>query len=95
MLPGDSCQYLGQIRLIQDLGWTADIYAGMGVNCFNSWTCAKLYRMGIKRTLLSAEMTLAQMQRLQPGGVQTEVFAQGALQLMVSQYCAAGALSGG
>lgn len=86
---------LGQLAWLRELGWQKTIYAGMGLNCFNSRSCALLERLHVQRVTLSPEMTLEQLRQLRDCGLETEVFAQGALQLMVSEYCAAGALQGG
>lgn len=86
---------LGQFSLLRNLGWQKTIYAGMGFNCFNSRSCLLLGQMKIKRVTLSPEMTMEQLRQLRSSGLETEVFAQGAMQLMVSEYCAAGALCGG
>ena len=86
---------LGQYSFLHNLGWQKTIYAGMGFNCFNSRSCSLLSQMQFKRVTLSPEMTMEQLRQLRNCGLETEVFAQGALQLMVSEYCAAGALCGG
>ena len=86
---------LGQIRLLQELGWQGEIYSGQGLNVFNSAACRFLQRQGVSRVALSPELTLTQLEQLEQVEVETEVFAQGALQLMVSEYCLLGAACGG
>lgn len=86
---------LGQIRLLRQLGWKEALYAGSGLNVFNSAACAALAELGVSRVLLSPELTLAQLQQINAAGLETEVFGQGALQLMVSEYCLLGAALGG
>jgi U32 family peptidase len=86
---------IGQLALMRELGWDRALYAGMGINCFNSYACRLLQEQGVSRVILSPELTDEQLRELRPGALETEVFAQGALQLMVSEYCAAGALRGG
>ena len=86
---------LGQIQLLRDLGWTGAIYSGQGLNAFNSDACRLLQRHGVSRVALSPELTLTQLEQLDPLPVETEVFVQGALQLMVSEYCLLGAACGG
>ena len=54
-----------------------------------------LQRHGVSRIALSPELTLTQLEQLDPLPLETEVFVQGALQLMVSEYCLLGAACGG
>ena len=49
----------------------------------------------MSRVALSPELTLTQLEQLEQLPVETEIFAQGALQLMVSEYCLLGAACGG
>ena len=86
---------LGQIQLLHDLGWQGAIYSGQGLNAYNSEACRFLQRHGVSRVALSPELTLTQLEQLEQLPVETEVFAQGALQLMVSEYCLLGAACGG
>lgn len=86
---------LGQIGILEELGWEKDVFAGTALNCYNSRTCRMLADMRIRRVTLSSEMTYTQIKGLRRGELETEVFAQGALQLMISEYCAPGALCGG
>ncbi|MBR5429076.1 MAG: DUF3656 domain-containing protein [Firmicutes bacterium] len=86
---------LGQLGLLRDLGWQGALYSGQGLDVFNSAACRFLHRHGVSRVALSPELTLTQLEQLDPGPVETEVFAQGALQLMVSEYCLLGAACGG
>ena len=85
----------GQLRILQELGWDKPIFAGMGMNCFNSQTCRFLAENGVRRITLSPELTLDQLRTINTCEAEAEIFAQGALQVMVSEYCAAGALCGG
>ncbi|NLF80159.1 MAG: hypothetical protein GX572_03085, partial [Clostridia bacterium] len=85
---------IGQLALLRELGWDRALYAGMGLNCFNSYACRLLQEHGLSRVILSPELTEEQLRELRPGALETEIFAQGALQLMISEYCAAGALLG-
>ena len=94
-LSGVVVNNLGQIQMLRDLGWSKPVYGGMGLNCFNSSSCRFLAEQGLKRITLSPELNLEQLKKLDSCGMQTEVFAQGALQVMVSEYCGVGALCGG
>ncbi|MDO4732251.1 MAG: U32 family peptidase, partial [Bacillota bacterium] len=86
---------LGQLFLARKTGWDAAFYAGNGLNVFNSQACRLLEEQGIYRVLLSPEMNLEQLRKLDGGKTELEFFAQGPMQLMVSQYCAPGAVLGG
>lgn len=86
---------LGQMALFRKAGWKKDIYAGSGVNVFNSACCRLLESQGISRVMLSPEMTMEQLRQLDDGGCKTEFFVQGPLQLMVSEHCLLGATLGG
>lgn len=63
---------------------------GHSVNVYNERTLAVLAREGCRRWVLPVELgqeTLAQMQRLRPPGMETEVFAYGRLPLAYSARC--------
>lgn len=85
---------LSQIGMLKEEGWQGETFAGIGMNCFNSRTALMLAEQGVSRITLSPEMTLAQIKTLR-AQADLEIFAQGALPLMVSEYCALGALMGG
>jgi len=86
---------LGQIVLARKTGWEGEIYAGSGLNIFNSQACQLLAEQNVRRLLLSPELNLEQLRSLDAADGELEVFAQGPLQLMVSQYCLPGAVLGG
>ena len=85
---------IGQIRLLEELGWSGRLYGGWALNVFNSPACRFLKGHGLSRITLSPELTLSQLEQLDAAGLETEVFAQGALQLMISEYCLLGAACG-
>ncbi len=63
---------------------------GHSVNVYNDRTLALLARQGCKRWVLPVELThetLAEMQRLRPDGVETEVLGYGRLPLAYSARC--------
>lgn len=63
---------------------------GHSVNVYNDRSLAVLVRSGLKRWVLPVELTadtLAEMQRLRPTGVETEVMAYGRLPLAYSARC--------
>ncbi|MBK1649772.1 ubiquinone anaerobic biosynthesis protein UbiV [Rhabdochromatium marinum] len=63
---------------------------GHSVNVYNDRSLAVLARSGLKRWVLPVELTadcLADMQRLRPAGIETEVYAYGRLPLAYSARC--------
>ncbi len=93
-IPAVIVNNLSQIAMLKEEGWQERIYVGSGINCFNSLSAVMLAKQGVSRICLSPEMTLDQMRALKTKDVELEVFAQGALQLMVSESCALGSLIG-
>ena len=85
---------IGHIRLLRDNGWKKKIYAGSGLNIFNSAACRLMAELGVQRVQLSPELTLEQLNLLDTAGVECEYFGQGALQLMLSEHCVLGAVCG-
>ncbi len=85
----------GQLVLAQQAGWQQELYAGSGMNIFNSSTARFLTAQGVSRIALSPELTLSQLQAMGDFRADKELLVQGAAQLMVSEYCAIGATLGG
>ncbi len=94
-LPALVVNNLGQAALFREQGWQGEIYGGSGLNVFNSPACAFLAQQGITRFMPSPELNLDQLRRLDAEGSSPEVFLQGPIQLMVSEYCLLGAALGG
>jgi len=65
-----------------------------GLNAFNRQAVDYLLGLGASRVTLSPELTMAQVRDL-AGDYPVEVLVQGALELMVSEHCLAGAVLGG
>lgn len=86
---------LGQLPLLRNAGWMGEIFSGSWLNVFNSGACNYLSRLGVKRQMLSPEMTMEQLDLMDLSKVEAEFFVQGPLQLMVSEYCMLGAVMGG
>ncbi|MDO4581348.1 MAG: DUF3656 domain-containing protein [Bacillota bacterium] len=86
---------IGQARLLLDSGWRQAIYGGAALNVYNSASCEFYREQGLTRLCLSPELTLEQLRGIDAGGVQRELAVLGAQQLMISEYCALGALLGG
>lgn len=75
---------LDGIALIQKAGLIAN--ASFGSNVFNSLTVNQFEEMGIHKILLSAELTLSQIQEI-GGKAPRGVFAYGRLPLMLTRNC--------
>ena len=91
-LPALVVNNIGQAALCRNQGWEDEIFAGPGCNIYNSAACRYLRKNRFRRAVLSPELNLGQLHNLDDNGLETEVFAQGALQLMVSEYCLQGGL---
>ncbi|MGB5835243.1 MAG: U32 family peptidase [Thiohalocapsa sp.] len=77
---------MGAVRLLQGRPFAV----GHSVNVYNDRTLALLARQGCKRWVLPVELThetLADMQRLRPEAVETEVLGFGRLPLAYSARC--------
>lgn len=67
-----------------------DFIAGPGINLYNHHALYRLAGLGLQRWVLPVELSqdsLADIQRLRPPGVETEVFAWGRLPLAHSARC--------
>lgn len=63
---------------------------GAALNLYNQHSLRRLHALGMQRWVMPVELsgdTLADMQRLRPAGLQTEVFAYGRLPLAYSARC--------
>lgn len=79
---------MGAVQLLAARG--LPFVAGASINLYNERALAVMARAGMIRWVLPVELsrtTLADMQRLRPPGVQTEVFAYGRLPLAYSARC--------
>jgi len=71
------------------------VTADFSLNVFNHEAAAFLAATGVARVTLSPELTLEQVRSLAPSlPVPAEALAHGAVELMVSEYCAVGGLLG-
>lgn len=86
---------LGLLHLVREMG--KPIYGDIGFNTFNWYTAKVLGAAGVKRLTLSPELTMQQIKELnqRATGVEHEVIVQGHLPMMISEYCAPGAVAGG
>lgn len=77
---------MGAVQLLQGRPFVA----GHSVNIYNGRSLELLAELGLKRWVLPLELsaeTLGDLQRLRPGGVETELFAYGRLPLAYSARC--------
>lgn len=88
---------IGTLQLLRDLGVTKQIYADYPLNVFNSLAIKLLEgQEGITSITLSPELTFEQIASLVLSQeTQLECIVHGSLPLMLSEYCAVGALLGG
>lgn len=72
------------------------LYADLPLNVFNVQTVVILAQLGVNQVTLSPELTLGQVGHLvRHAPLPVEVVAHGAVQIMVTEYCVAGGLTGG
>ncbi|WP_214659058.1 DUF3656 domain-containing U32 family peptidase [Candidatus Formimonas warabiya] len=85
---------VGGISAAKNAGWGKKLYGDIGLNVFNDATIQYLSQNGMSRVTLSLELTFGQIEKLNPGAMEMECVVHGALPMMVSQYCAVGAVLG-
>lgn len=77
---------IGHIALIKDAG--LEVYAGAGLNIYNSQAVEYLESIGVKSVTLSPELLTAQMRDISvPAGMTSAIIASGRLELMVLESC--------
>lgn len=84
---------LGIIRLFAKHYPDIPLVSDSGLNIFNREALLYMLELGCSRVAISPELTMEQVGELAEYPV--EVLVQGALELMVTEYCAAGSLLGG
>ena len=80
----------GHAGLVAELaGQGRDVVADYGVNCFNQFTAAELFRLGARRVVLSIELTTEEMAEVSAPwqGRGFEVFAYGRPEGMTIEHC--------
>lgn len=80
----------GHLGLVAELaGRGRDVVADYGVNCFNQFTAAELFRLGARRIVLSIELTSEEMAEVSAPweGRGFEVFAYGRPEGMTIEHC--------
>ena len=78
------CTNLGQIALLEKLGFT--LHGDFGLNVMNSQSIKELRQMGLSSCTLSFEMNLAQIRDLSMG-MDCQILAYGRLPLMITESC--------
>jgi putative protease len=80
----------GHVGLVAELAAQGrDVVADYGVNCFNQFTAAELFRLGAHRIVLSIELTSEEMAEVSAPwrGRGFEVFAYGRPEGMTIEHC--------
>jgi putative protease len=80
----------GHLGLVAELAAAGrDVVADYGVNCFNQFTAAELFRLGARRIVLSIELTSGEMAEVSAPwqGRGFEVFAYGRPEGMTIEHC--------
>jgi putative protease len=80
----------GHLGLVAELaGQGRDVVADYGVNCFNQFTAAELFRLGARRIVLSVELTGDEMAQVSAPwqGAGFEVFVYGRPEGMTIEHC--------
>lgn len=75
---------LDGLALARETG--ADIHAQIGANAYNHLTVSELSALGVSHTVLSAELTVRQIEKM-PTEIPKGVFAYGRLPLMITRAC--------
>lgn len=97
-LPYTSGVLVGNLGLLEQCNYEKEkaIIADFPINIFNRSTAVKLSQLGVHRATLSPEMTMNQVREFTAQSpIPVEAIVQGALPLMVTEYCAMGSLLGG
>ena len=85
----DTALVSGHVGLVAELARHRDVVADYGVNCFNQFTAAELFRLGARRVVLSVELTGDEMAQVSAPwqGRGFEVFAYGRPEGMTIEHC--------
>lgn len=86
---------LGAVQAVREAGWEKELIGDFGLNVFNNQTIRVLKEAGLARVTLSPELTFEQISRINGMGTELECLVHGVLPMMVSAYCAIGAILGG
>ena len=86
---------IGGFQILKEIGWEKETIADWQMNIFNSHALELLESWGVTLATLSPELTLTQIEKLAVAPFPKEVTVFGAMELMVSEYCALGAVLGG
>lgn len=83
---------LGSLRLLRDTGLS--LWAGYGLNTFNSWAAGFLQGLGVSRVVASLELKAADLHMMLGAETPTEVVVQGLLPGLITDYCVISAAHG-
>lgn len=96
LLAGNLALFSRLAELLAESGAGVALHADHPLSVFNTATLSFLAERGAAQITLSPELTLEELREVVPQSqVVTEVLAHGPLELMVTEYCAPGALLGG
>lgn len=85
---------IGAVHLVNGLG--IPVYADYPLNIFNNISLEFYREQGISQATLSPELSLAQVESImQAAKIPLECLVHGEIELMVTEYCAIGSLTGG
>ncbi|MDD3336044.1 MAG: U32 family peptidase, partial [Eubacteriales bacterium] len=88
-------QDLGVARLVRDDFPTLDLHASTQMALSNRSDALFAKEFGFQRVVLARECTLAEVRKVVQTGIETEIFAHGALCSGVSGRCLASSMAGG
>ncbi len=87
--------HISQLQLLKRAAWQGAILGGYSLNILNSQTAEFLAKSKLEAVTISPEADLALLRTLSDKGAKHEIMAQGAMTMMISQFCTLGALLGG
>lgn len=85
----DTALVSGHLGIVAELARERDLVADYGVNCFNEFTAAELFRLGARRVVLSIELTADEMAQASAPwlGRAFDVVAYGRPEGMTIEHC--------
>ncbi|MGI6065526.1 MAG: DUF3656 domain-containing U32 family peptidase [Bacillota bacterium] len=86
---------VGGIQAAKDFFWGKLLFGDFGLNIFNNAALRVMKLEGMAQVTLSPEMTFEQIADMKSDGLELECIVHGALPMMISEYCAVGAVFGG
>ncbi|MDD2497246.1 MAG: DUF3656 domain-containing protein [Desulfitobacteriaceae bacterium] len=86
---------VGGIQAVKEFNWEKPLYGDFGLNIFNNVALKVMELEGMTQVTLSPEMTFQQIGSMKKDALELECIVHGALPMMISEYCAVGAVLGG